>query len=139
MSEGHRGADQLATEVALIRRIARRAIDTIPALRQARLLSVDVQAEIGACHFKACPLRLEALLAADTLSFAAEIGGIRRHLDRSTGILTGGFLPRFHAGRPPLRQPSRDMTAAERKQRQRARERVAGHSQLATAALSQGV
>lgn len=89
-------ADKLATEVALIRRIARRALDTIPTLRQQRVLSVDIQAAIAACHFRACPLRLDALLAADTLSFAGEIAAIRRHIDRATGVLTGGFVPRFH-------------------------------------------
>lgn len=52
--------------------------------------------DIEAAH-KACPLKLETLLASDDFNFAHDVFGIARHLDRDTGELTGCFLPRFSA------------------------------------------
>lgn len=82
-------------ELTAIRRIARRALDTIPALRAEGVLSFDLQRELEACHCNGCPLRLTALLKADEYSFAREISGIRRHLNRNTGRLDAAFTPYF--------------------------------------------
>lgn len=87
----------------IIRKIARRALDSISGLRAAGVLSIDIQAELAACH-RTSPLRLQALLQADELSFATEILAIRRHLDRATGQLGGSFLPRFHQRQAPPRR-----------------------------------
>lgn len=42
-----------------------------------------------------CPMDFQRMLDADDFSFAHDFFGIARHLDRSTGELTGFFLPRF--------------------------------------------
>jgi hypothetical protein len=51
--------------------------------------------DIEACHCNGCPLDLERLLAAQDYDFAHDVFGIARHIDRSTGELTGCFEPRF--------------------------------------------
>lgn len=56
---------------------------------------MDASMDITACHANGTPLKLAALLAADDFNFAHDIGGIKRHLDRSTGELRDFFLPRF--------------------------------------------
>lgn len=58
----------------------------------------DTQMDLCATIAQGVPLRLEELLAADKFNFAHDIGGIYRNLDRETGLLVGGFLPRFHPG-----------------------------------------
>ena len=92
MTEAARAA---AAEAALIRAIALRALNSISGLRSQGVLRVDLQ-RAGGVRLGELPLRLQSLLAADGYSFAAEIIGIRRHLDRATGALTAGYLPRFH-------------------------------------------
>jgi hypothetical protein len=51
--------------------------------------------DVVATHANGTPLRLADLLAADDFDFAHDVGGIRRHLDRTTGRLGGCFVPRF--------------------------------------------
>ena len=41
------------------------------------------------------PLHLEEFLAADDSNFAHDALGIRRHINRKTGMLEDCFLPRF--------------------------------------------
>lgn len=41
------------------------------------------------------PLDAEALLASSDADFAHDMLGIRRHIDRETGTLTGCFTPRY--------------------------------------------
>ena len=70
------------------------------ALAMSRSYSVqysNIQAGTITCHLNANPLNLRELLDADDYNFAHDIFGIRRHLDRNTGELTGGFRPRFSA------------------------------------------
>jgi hypothetical protein len=55
-------------------------------------LSLDM--DLAAVHAKV-PLRLDELLGADDFNFAHDIGGIMRHMDRTTGELADFFLPRF--------------------------------------------
>lgn len=40
-------------------------------------------------------LRLEDWLKADNFNFAHDFCGIQRHINRSTGLVEGFFLPRF--------------------------------------------
>ena len=42
-----------------------------------------------------CPLMLSELLAADDTNFAHDVFGIRAKLNRETGALRDGFVPRF--------------------------------------------
>jgi hypothetical protein len=51
--------------------------------------------DIIACHANGCPLKLSEMLAADDENFGHDFFGIARHVDRTTGKLVGGFLPRF--------------------------------------------
>jgi hypothetical protein len=54
--------------------------------------------DLMACHSNACPLWLKGLLAAPTLDFSHDIGGIREHINRDTGKLDAGkgpFMPRY--------------------------------------------
>jgi hypothetical protein len=44
---------------------------------------------------KQYPLDLEAMLAADNSNFAHDWFGIRRHMNRKTGLLEDCFVPRF--------------------------------------------
>lgn len=84
--------DLQAVEAITIRRIARRALNAIPAL--AHVLSVDLQKVITACHAGPCRLDLGRLYRSDDFSFASDVLGIRRHMDVAAGQLTGGFWPR---------------------------------------------
>lgn len=82
-------ADELA-----IRRIAKRAT----AMYRAAQLPADqisIEMDITATHANGMPLNLQALLVADDVNFAHDIGGIARHLDRQTGKLRDNFRPRF--------------------------------------------
>jgi len=83
-------------EFSRIRKIAKRAI----VLAEANGIAydyLDALMDIEACHTNGCPLKLDALLAADDFNFSHDILGIRRYLDRDTGRLTNHFLPRFAA------------------------------------------
>lgn len=51
--------------------------------------------DITACHLNGTPLRLADWLAADAFNFCHDLHGIDRFMDRTTGKLTGHFLPRF--------------------------------------------
>lgn len=77
-----------------IRRIARRAIDTIQELAAKGATRVSIAQEIEACHLNGTPLELERLLAANDFSFAHDVVGIHKHLDRATGALSPVFCPR---------------------------------------------
>lgn len=50
--------------------------------------------DVTACHANGCPLDLKGLLKAEDFDFSHDVGGIARHLDRTTGKLGDCFLPR---------------------------------------------
>lgn len=54
----------------------------------------DAMMDIEATHCNGCKLKLDVLLEADDFNFAHDVFGIRSHIDRETGELTGHFLPR---------------------------------------------
>lgn len=58
---------------------------------------MDADMDVTACHVNGCPLKLDALLAADEFNFAHDVFGIRRHIDRTTGELQNCFVPRYAA------------------------------------------
>lgn len=83
-------------EVPLVRKIARRGA------RMAAHYGYHAEADflhlaIAACHCNGCPLDLAGLLASDEVDFSHDVFGITTHLDRKTGKLTQGFLPRYAA------------------------------------------
>ena len=51
--------------------------------------------DVSAVHANGCPLDLTGLLAADEGNFIHDVFGIRHHIDRRTGQLTGLFEPRY--------------------------------------------
>ena len=81
-------------ELEIITKIAQRADREIYGAHVIQTIS-DTIMDIIACHANGCPLKLEALLAADNFNVAHDVAGIRRHIDCTTGKLLGGFLPRF--------------------------------------------
>lgn len=76
-------------EAMTIHAIAKRAANLIGG----DLLEWDM--DVSATHANGTPLRLDALAEADDFNFIHDLGGIRRHIDRETGKLADGFLPRF--------------------------------------------
>ena len=58
---------------------------------------MEVSMDVTAVHANGNPLDLAGLLAAEPFDFAHDIGGIRRHIDRTTGTLGDCFLPRYTA------------------------------------------
>ncbi|RZN30493.1 hypothetical protein [Bradyrhizobium sp. Leo121] len=75
----------------LIVEIAKRARREL----EPELTMMPLVMDITAAHANGCPLLLRDLLDADLSNFAHDIYGIRRHIDRDTGKLTGCFMPRF--------------------------------------------
>lgn len=58
---------------------------------------MEVHMDILACHLNGMPLDLQHLLDADTLTFAHDIGGIRKNLNRQNGKIENHFVPRCAA------------------------------------------
>lgn len=57
---------------------------------------LDAEMDIAATAYFV-PLRLTELRDADDFNFIHDLGGIRGHLNRETGLLENFFLPRFAA------------------------------------------
>lgn len=51
--------------------------------------------DITACHCNGTPLKLLQMLMSDPSDFSHDLLGITRFIDRKTGKLCGGFVPRF--------------------------------------------
>lgn len=81
---------------ALIGQIAHRADHAIFKPLEIEQTVLDTIMDLSATISQGCPLRLQELLDADPFNFAHDVGGIRRHIDRTTGKLGGCFLPRFY-------------------------------------------
>lgn len=81
-------------DMKLIQRIADRAVAQAMN-HDIEIDLVDVAMDIAATHANGCRLDLSRLLGADEFNFAHDVVGIRKHLNRETGTLGGGFLPRF--------------------------------------------
>lgn len=80
-------------EAALIGRIVDRAAEIWKAHGvEFDALSVDM--DITATHANGCPLDLSKLFGFPDVDFTHDVGGIMKHLDRTTGKLGGYFLPR---------------------------------------------
>lgn len=80
-------------EMRLISKIAQRAVSW----GKQCVINVDrhqIEMDITACHCNGCQLDLEKLLNAPNGDFGHDVFGIRRHIDRETGKLTGFFDPR---------------------------------------------
>lgn len=62
---------------------------------QSRMHKMIYTMDILAVHCNGTPLKLKELAEADDYDLAHDMGGIIRHIDRTTGKLTGCFLPRY--------------------------------------------
>ena len=80
------------TEIAV--EIAKRAIQKAQEVG-INIVQGDMIMDIEACHCNGTPLKLKELLDAPDNDFAHDVWGIRSNIDRTTGKLTGGFLPRY--------------------------------------------
>lgn len=84
------------TEAITINKIAHRAVALAASVGvDYRLMDADM--DITACHVNGCPLKLDELLAADNSNFSHDVFGIRRHLNRESGLLEDCFSPRYAA------------------------------------------
>lgn len=82
-------------KVILIEQIAERADREIFQPLGSKQTSLDTVMDLGICITNGCPLDLDRLLAAEGFYFYRDIMGIYRHLNRLTGKLEDGFLPRY--------------------------------------------
>lgn len=82
---------------AIIDKIAARAFKSVKKARGKHMErdALDYEMDITAVHLNGCPLHLADLLKGDDFNFAHDIAGIERFLNRESGKLTRGFLPRF--------------------------------------------
>jgi len=82
--------DASRVEMELILKIAERAERELEVNWQRSTAIMDLCAANNSC-----PLDLVAMLAGDRADFSHDIHGIRRHINRQTGVLEDCFLPRF--------------------------------------------
>jgi hypothetical protein len=82
-------------EANLIALIAERADRELFTPHHVDQTVADTIMDLKATIAQGCPLKLKELLIADLIDFAHDVGGIRRHIDRNTGLLGDFFLPRY--------------------------------------------
>lgn len=82
-------------ESRLIAQIVDRSIKLAADLKLPNLNAAELSMDLTAAHCNGCRLRLAELLAADDANLGHDVFGIRRHINRSTGKVGDGFLPRF--------------------------------------------
>lgn len=106
-------------ELDLISAIVERAI---PLYRDAGIDDdvMTMHMDITACHCSGCPLDLKKLLEAPDGDFGHDVLGIRRHINRSTGVIENCFLPRcaapsFEAKIVVARKPAHPVHAVNQK------------------------
>jgi len=88
--------DVTADEATIIEALAQRASK---AAQQAgfRYTTIDASMDITACHANGTRLDLCKFLDFDDFNFAHDAFGIRRHINRKTGVVEDCFLPRCAA------------------------------------------
>lgn len=80
-----------------VTRIATRAISVAERLTGTKLDQLEVEMDLIATHANGNPLNFAKLEGFDDFNLMHDMGGIRRHLNRDTGELTGFFSPRASA------------------------------------------
>ena len=87
-----------ASEALIIAEIASRYLDELSIARipkSQRPDKLSVIMDIEAAHSNGCPLKLTDLCNAEAFDLVHDVGGIGRHINRTTGKLGGHFLPRY--------------------------------------------
>jgi len=103
-------------DAGYIKDIAQRVVDWGDAnMRGHRMKMLDVIMDLTAVHANGCPLYLATLAQGARISDVMhDVVGISRHLDRKTGKLQDGFLPRYAI---PEKRPSRKVEPEPEKKR----------------------
>lgn len=83
--------DATRAERAIVRKIIDRA-EALEVVSDRMSSTMD----IIACNANGTPLDFERFLATDDFNFLHDFCGIARNMNRETGKIEGGFLPRFH-------------------------------------------
>lgn len=81
------------TDFAKINAIADRAVAMAVAY-DVDYTKSDALMDVTACHANGMPLDLDKLAGADEFNFAHDVFGIRRHINRETGVIEDCFVPR---------------------------------------------
>ncbi len=82
-------------EMLAVNAIAKRGMALLKKLGITPLPTMlDLTMDIEAAHCNGCPLDLAKFLAFDDVNFSHDFGGIRRHINRTTGELEDCFSPR---------------------------------------------
>ena len=82
------------TTTPLERKIIAEIVDRALKLLTTSRSRQDLTRDITACHLNGTGLDLVGLRDARAFEFAHDVTGIIHHLDRDSGTLTGGFVPR---------------------------------------------
>lgn len=90
-------------EIMSIHRIAKRAVQ-MAADNGIEIPLINMDMDITACHLNGNELDLAKLEYADDGNFGHDVFGIREHIDRKTGKLTGFFSPRCTLHMPSTEQ-----------------------------------
>lgn len=96
----HISFDVSREDAKLIGKIVTRARKLYAEAHGESLDRLGIEMDVTACHANGTPLRLRELLAADDFSFAHDVFGISRHIDRDersamAGKMLDCFVPRF--------------------------------------------
>lgn len=86
-------------EREIIERIAKRACALYHKHGNTKVDEINIMMDLEACHCNGCPLRLADMEQADDFNLMHDITGINAHLNRYTGKIERGFLPRFAGGK----------------------------------------
>ena len=78
-------------ELLLVKQIAERLIADLPDMEYNRQ---ELVMDFDAAYTSSGPFNLTRLLESPDTDFLHDVYGIRRHIDRETGELTGCFMPR---------------------------------------------
>jgi len=87
-------ADDFGLIGLIVRRAERDAVKLDIPLQDNRM---TMTMDLVACHMNGNPLDLQRLLDAPAPDFWHDMHGIRRHIDRETGVLGDCFSPRCSA------------------------------------------
>ena len=82
------------SEAELIIQIAKRA-SKMAAKAGWKYPVLEADMDVTAAHLNGCPLKLAELLDASDGDFSHDVFGIRKNINRETGMIENYFLPRY--------------------------------------------
>ena len=88
--------ERSASDDAAVQSIAKRIVEMAREYKMPfEIDPMQIYLDTLCCHLNGCPLSLWQLLMSDGNDFVQDVLGIGIHLDRRTGRLMGGWVPRF--------------------------------------------